>query len=86
MICEHEGKILLCKRGIEPCKGLWTIPAGKLSHRNHDHVAIRYLASSNAMNLNWPYAGYMEMGESSAEGAARETMEEAKAAVEVIIC
>ena len=28
-------------------------------------------------------AGYMEMGESSAEGAARETMEEAQAAVEV---
>ena len=30
VICEHEGKILMCKRGIEPCKGLWTIPAGKL--------------------------------------------------------
>ena len=25
-IVEHEGKILLCKRGIEPCK--WTLPAG----------------------------------------------------------
>jgi len=27
-IVEHEGKILLCKRGIEPCKGKWTLPAG----------------------------------------------------------
>lgn len=31
------------------------------------------------------HAGYMEMGESSAEGAARETLEEANAAVEVIM-
>ena len=27
-IVEHEGKILLCKRAIEPCKGKWTLPAG----------------------------------------------------------
>tara|TARA_B100000579_G_C22833962_1_gene857544 strand:+ start:2109 stop:2666 length:558 start_codon:yes stop_codon:yes gene_type:complete len=26
----HENKILLCKRGIEPRKGLWTFPAGFL--------------------------------------------------------
>jgi ADP-ribose pyrophosphatase YjhB (NUDIX family) len=25
---EYEGKILLCKRGIEPRLGFWTIPAG----------------------------------------------------------
>jgi len=55
VICEHEGKILMCKRAIEPCKGMWTIPAG-----------------------------YMEMGESSAEGAARETLEEAGAHVQII--
>jgi len=24
----HQGKVLLCRRGIEPCKGLWTLPAG----------------------------------------------------------
>jgi len=42
-------------RGIEPCKGLWTIPAG-----------------------------FMEIGESSAAGAARETLEEANAAVQII--
>ena len=27
-IAEHEGKILICKRGIEPGYGLWGIPAG----------------------------------------------------------
>jgi len=27
-IAEHDGKILLCKRAIEPRLGLWTLPAG----------------------------------------------------------
>ena len=27
---EHEGRILLCRRGIEPCIGQWTVPAGFL--------------------------------------------------------
>lgn len=53
-LVEHEGKILLCKRSIQPSCGLWTLPAG-----------------------------YMELGESAAEGAARETWEEALAEVEV---
>ena len=47
---EHDGKILLCKRSIEPRYGYWTLPAG-----------------------------FMENGESTAEGAARETREEAAA-------
>ena len=25
---EHEGKILLCRRAIEPRRGYWTVPAG----------------------------------------------------------
>ncbi|MCY4469559.1 MAG: NUDIX hydrolase, partial [Thiotrichales bacterium] len=25
---EHEGKVLLCRRAIEPRSGLWTLPAG----------------------------------------------------------
>lgn len=53
-IVEHEGRLLLCRRAIEPCKGHWTVPAG-----------------------------FLEMGESSAAGAARETWEEANARVEV---
>ncbi|HWM28080.1 MAG TPA: NUDIX hydrolase [Woeseiaceae bacterium] len=51
---EHEGRILLCKRAIEPRRGYWTVPAG-----------------------------FMELGESLAEGAARETREEACAEVQM---
>ena len=29
-IVEHEGRILLCKRAIEPRRGYWTVPAGFL--------------------------------------------------------
>ncbi|MBA0767743.1 hypothetical protein Gotri_016601 [Gossypium trilobum] len=54
-LIEHDRKILLCKRNIEPSLGLWTLPAG-----------------------------YLEIGESAAEGAIRETWEEAGAEVEVI--
>lgn len=51
---ERDGKILLCKRAIEPRVGFWTVPAG-----------------------------FMELKETMAEGAARETREEACAEVEV---
>ncbi len=51
---ERDGRILLCKRAIEPRYGYWTVPAG-----------------------------FMELGESLAEGAARETREEALAEVEI---
>ncbi len=27
-VVRHEGKILLCRRAIEPRKGFWTVPAG----------------------------------------------------------
>lgn len=49
---EYEGRILLCRRAIEPRSGLWTLPAG-----------------------------FMENGETTQEGAARETWEEARARV-----
>jgi ADP-ribose pyrophosphatase YjhB (NUDIX family) len=48
----YEGKVLLCKRAIEPRKNYWTLPAG-----------------------------FMENGETTPQGAARETWEEAKARV-----
>ena len=47
-----EGRILLCKRAIEPRRGYWTLPAG-----------------------------FMENGETTVQGAARETWEEARARV-----
>ncbi len=53
-IPEWEGRILLCKRAIEPRMGYWTIPAG-----------------------------FMENGESTAEAAMRETLEESGASVMV---
>lgn len=53
-IPEWEGKILLCRRAIEPRLGLWTFPAG-----------------------------FMELGESTEEAAARETLEEAYADVRI---
>jgi ADP-ribose pyrophosphatase YjhB (NUDIX family) len=53
-IPEWQGRILLCKRAIEPRRGYWTFPAG-----------------------------FMENGESLQQAAARESMEEALARVEV---
>ena len=53
-VAERNGKILLCKRAIEPRYGYWTVPAG-----------------------------FMELGETVAGGAARETLEEACATVEL---
>lgn len=53
-IPEWEGRILLCRRAIEPRYGLWTLPAG-----------------------------FMENGESVAQAAMRETLEEAQARVEL---
>ena len=53
-VVESDGKMLLCKRAIEPRYGYWTVPAG-----------------------------FMELGETLAQGAARETLEEACAEVEL---
>jgi ADP-ribose pyrophosphatase YjhB (NUDIX family) len=54
-VAEWEGRVLLCRRAIEPRHGLWTTPAG-----------------------------YLEKGETVAEGARREAREEAMADVEII--
>ncbi|MFM7344814.1 MAG: NUDIX hydrolase [Tagaea sp.] len=49
-----DGRVLMCKRAIEPARGRWTIPAG-----------------------------YMELGETAEQGAAREALEEACARLEM---
>jgi ADP-ribose pyrophosphatase YjhB (NUDIX family) len=49
-VVSYDGKILMCRRAIEPRRGYWTLPAG-----------------------------YLELGETLEEGAAREAMEEATA-------
>lgn len=51
-VAEWEGRILLCRRAIEPQLGFWTLPAG-----------------------------FMENGETTAQGASRETLEEAGATI-----
>jgi ADP-ribose pyrophosphatase YjhB (NUDIX family) len=51
---EWEDQVLLCRRAIEPRRGLWTLPAG-----------------------------FLENGETIVAGAARETLEEASARVEM---
>jgi ADP-ribose pyrophosphatase YjhB (NUDIX family) len=53
-IPEYEGKLLLCRRAIEPRYGYWTLPAG-----------------------------FMENGETVAQAAQRETLEEAGARIEL---
>jgi ADP-ribose pyrophosphatase YjhB (NUDIX family) len=53
-VTEYEGRILLCRRAIEPRYDCWTVPAG-----------------------------FMELGETVAEAAARETLEEACATVKL---
>jgi ADP-ribose pyrophosphatase YjhB (NUDIX family) len=49
-----DGRVLMCRRAIEPRKGFWTLPAG-----------------------------FMELGETLEEGAAREALEEAEAAITI---
>jgi ADP-ribose pyrophosphatase YjhB (NUDIX family) len=46
------GRVLMCRRSIEPRRGFWTLPAG-----------------------------YMELGETLEEAAAREALEEAEASI-----
>ena len=53
-IPEWEGRLLLCRRAIEPRYGYWTLPAG-----------------------------FMENGETAEQAAARETLEEAGARIEL---
>lgn len=50
----EDGRILLCRRSIEPRAGFWTLPAG-----------------------------FLELGETTAEAGIRETREEATAEVEL---
>jgi ADP-ribose pyrophosphatase YjhB (NUDIX family) len=51
-VATWDGRILMCRRAIEPRRGYWTIPAG-----------------------------YLELGETTTEGALREAWEEARARI-----
>jgi ADP-ribose pyrophosphatase YjhB (NUDIX family) len=41
-VVAHEGRVLLCKRAIEPRAGFWTLPAGFMeAHEQPEEGAIR---------------------------------------------
>ncbi|XP_071687498.1 nudix hydrolase 23, chloroplastic-like [Rutidosis leptorrhynchoides] len=48
-LIEHDNKILLCKRNIQPSFGLWTLPAG--------YLEIGESASEGAIRETWEEAG-----------------------------
>ena len=49
-IPEWQGRILLCRRGIEPRHGLWTVPAGYMENGEtaHDGAIRETLEEANA--------------------------------------
>jgi ADP-ribose pyrophosphatase YjhB (NUDIX family) len=46
---EHEGRILLCRRAIEPRRGYWTIPAGFMENGETTQEAARRESIEEAM-------------------------------------
>jgi len=41
-VVRHEGRVLLCRRAIEPRSGFWTLPAGYLElHETPEEGAMR---------------------------------------------
>ncbi|MFO1406973.1 MAG: NUDIX hydrolase [Steroidobacteraceae bacterium] len=46
---EHEGRILLCRRAIEPRRGYWTIPAGFMENGESTLEAARREAAEEAL-------------------------------------
>ena len=38
-ILTWQDRVLLCKRAIEPCYGLWTLPAGFMENKESVHQA-----------------------------------------------
>lgn len=81
-VVEHEGKILLCRRGIEPCKGMWTIPAGFMELKESTAGEFFIKTGCKALISCSP----IPISDSccSAEGAERETWEEAHAHVNIL--
>lgn len=47
-VVAHEGKILLCRRAIEPRRGFWTIPAGYLEERETAEAGAKREAREEA--------------------------------------
>lgn len=48
-VVAHDGKILLCRRAIEPRKGFWTLPAGYLEEHETPEDGARREAKEEAL-------------------------------------
>jgi ADP-ribose pyrophosphatase YjhB (NUDIX family) len=48
-VVAHDGKILLCRRAIEPRKGYWTLPAGYLEEHETPEDGAKREAKEEAM-------------------------------------
>lgn len=47
-VVSHEGRVLLCRRAIEPRRGYWTIPAGYLEERESTEAGAAREAQEEA--------------------------------------
>lgn len=48
-VCEYEGRILICRRDIEPRRGFWTLPAGFLEEGETTEAGARREAREEAL-------------------------------------
>ncbi|GAB5462542.1 NUDIX hydrolase [Hoeflea alexandrii] len=48
-VVRHEGKVLLCRRAIEPRRGFWTVPAGYLELNESPEDGARREAREEAL-------------------------------------
>lgn len=48
-VVRHEGKVLLCRRAIEPRRGFWTVPAGYLELNETPEDGARREAREEAL-------------------------------------
>ena len=48
-VVRHQGKVLLCRRAIEPRRGFWTVPAGYLEMNETPEDGARRAAREEAL-------------------------------------